>query len=105
MRLCLLPLLLGGLIVFGTSAASAEQPQVALIDLNRATVAELMKLPGIGQGRARDIIERRAQQPFRRPSDLLRIRGIGRRTYFRLKQFIRVEPAQVSAAREANSGG
>jgi competence ComEA-like helix-hairpin-helix protein len=46
------------------------------IDLNLATVAELVGLPGIGAGRAKAIVAfRDSAGPFRQVSDLRRVRG------------------------------
>lgn len=46
--------------------------------LNLATETELRKLPGIGQARARAIVEQRGRLGrFRRLEDLLRVKGIG----------------------------
>jgi competence protein ComEA len=49
--------------------------------LNRATAEELTKLPRVGAKRAQAIVElRRKLGRFQRPTDLLRVRGIGRKT-------------------------
>lgn len=65
----------------GTPALGNESPEVSAagkIDLNTATVAELMTLPGIGEKRAEAIVaDREANGPFRIPEDLTRVDGIG----------------------------
>lgn len=81
------------LLLLSSQLAAAEPP--ATVDLNRATVAQLVELPGIGVTRARDIIQYRLKHAFERPSDILRVRGIGRRTYLKLKPFLRVGPARA----------
>lgn len=48
------------------------------IDLNRAGVAELMRLPGIGRRKAEAIAAHRARQPFRSPAEVTQVEGIGR---------------------------
>lgn len=51
------------------------------IILNVASADELTKLPRVGAKRARAILElRKKLGRFRRPTDLLRVRGIGRKT-------------------------
>ncbi len=61
-------------------------PATAALDLNRANVAELDALPGLGPVLARRIVEHRAAHgPFARPEDLLAVRGIGPRLFERLR--------------------
>jgi competence ComEA-like helix-hairpin-helix protein len=84
------------LLVGASGTARATQK----VDLNAATMAELMTLPNIGQKRAEEIVRYRLTHGFKRPADLLRIKGIGRRTYFKLKPLVRVGPLPASRARE-----
>lgn len=50
------------------------------IDINTATVSDLMKLKGIGKKRAEAIIkDRETNGPFNSAMDLTRIRGIGKK--------------------------
>ena len=61
------------------------EPSGAPVVLNRADAAELRRLPGVGAKRAEAILALRARLGrFRRPSDLLRIKGIGPRTLERM---------------------
>jgi len=63
------------------SSAAADAPVV----LNRADAAELRRLPGVGAKRAEAILALRERLGrFRRPSDLLRVKGIGPRTLERM---------------------
>jgi len=56
------------------------------IILNVASEEELMKLPGIGPSRARAILALRQRlAKFRAVEDLLRVKGIGRKTLRRIK--------------------
>jgi competence protein ComEA len=56
------------------------------IILNLASEEELMKLPGIGPSRARAILALRQRlAKFRAVEDLLRVKGIGRKTLRRIK--------------------
>ena len=47
------------------------------IDLNRAPVTELMRLPGVGQRKAQAIVAHRQKAPFRKPEDVLQVKGFG----------------------------
>ncbi|MEE8410012.1 MAG: helix-hairpin-helix domain-containing protein [Myxococcota bacterium] len=86
------------LLVFPTTVVAAEP-----IDLNTAGMSQLMTLPGVGPRRAQEIIRHRLVHGFRRPADLMRIKGIGRRIYFKLKPLVRVGPVKLSRAEEVKS--
>jgi competence protein ComEA len=79
--------------------ARAEPPPVqgpptvaadARININEAQLDELVALPGIGPSRAEAIIVERGKRPFRRVEDIMRVPGIGRKTYLRIRSRIRV---------------
>jgi hypothetical protein len=60
------------------------------IDLNRATLEDLVALPEIGEGLARAILAERARGPFVCEADLLRlamVRGLGEKRLGRLRRF------------------
>ena len=60
------------------------------VDINRARVAELMVLDGIGRTRAEQIVLHRVRYGrFRRAEDLLDVDGIGPDTLARLRPFLR----------------
>jgi competence ComEA-like helix-hairpin-helix protein len=64
----------------------------ALLDLNTATEAELVRLPGIGPSRARDIVAYRTRHgSFSRVADLDRIPGIGPAAMAKLSALVRVQ--------------
>jgi competence protein ComEA len=71
------------------------------VDLNLASLLELTRLPGVGVGRAKAIIEYRMTRPFRRPADLLRIKGIGRKLYAKLRPHVVVQPEEHAAQESA----
>lgn len=65
-------------------ALAAPTPHHGPININTAGVEELSLLEGIGEGKARAIIQHRQQHgPFRSPQDLLLVRGIGEKTLAR----------------------
>ena len=68
-------------------------PPEERVDLNSATAAELEALPGIGPRTAELIVQYRQEQPFTRVEDLMNIRGIGERTFLRLRPLVRVDDA------------
>lgn len=59
-------------------AEAVEAAGMDLVDVNTAGLEELMSLPGIGEVRARAILDdREANGPYRYPEDLIRVKGIG----------------------------
>ena len=59
------------------------------VNINTATKEVLMSLDGIGAAYADRIIEYREQNgPFQSPDDLLKVKGIGEKTYDRIKDRI-----------------
>ena len=58
--------------------APVQVQEEGLVDLNTAGLEELTALPGIGEVRARAILEDRAANgPYRYPEELIRVKGIG----------------------------
>jgi len=66
------------------------EEQDSRINVNEAAVEELVRLPGIGPSRAEAIIAEREKRRFRRIEDILRVPGIGRKTFGRIRGSIRV---------------
>ncbi len=66
-----------------------ETVDMRSIRVNRATVAELESLPGIGPSLAGRLVEERALGgPFRNEADLERVRGIGPATARKIAPFL-----------------
>ena len=72
----------------------APRPPAGPIDLNRAGVDELQRLPGIGPALAERIVAERRVQPFGSVADLERVRGIGAATVARLRPLAVVGPTR-----------
>ncbi len=63
----------------------------ALVDLNRATAEELQTLPGIGPVMAERIVALRKERGgFRKLDELMEVKGVGDRTFARLKPLLKV---------------
>lgn len=74
----------------GRRAVSPDEP-ARVVDLNRAGEDELVALPGIGPVTARRIVEsRQTEGPFERPEDLMRVQGIGPKTFARIAALVTV---------------
>jgi competence protein ComEA len=83
-------------------AGKKTLPPGERIDLNRATVAELMRLPGIGEKRAQAIVAHRQRQPFRRAEEVVAVKGLGRAWFRKVKANLSVGPP--AAALSGRSG-
>lgn len=71
---------------------AAATPDYTRINLNRASRAELERLPGVGPGLAGRIVEHRERHgPFRRAEHLLTVRGFSERRFRELRHLVTVE--------------
>ena len=75
------------------SAAATAQPKLPVepgscVDINHADEKQLATLPGVGTGRAQKIIQLREKRPFKRKPDIMRIKGIGKKSYQKMAAFI-----------------
>ena len=103
---------LGALFLFSVSTARAQgRPadsggqEERRIDLNESTVSELQTLRGVGQKRAEAIVAYRERRPFTRVSQLLNIRGIGKKTLRRLRPRLSIGARGPEEARAAVKRG
>ena len=99
--------LMAGLVAIGVTMVTGEMTFQAAdepsskaavktgdrLDINSATVDELIELPGIGETMAGRIVRFREQNgPFQRIEDLLKVKGIGEKSFQKLRPSIKVTP-------------
>lgn len=66
--------------------------ETKLVNINTADIAGLCALPGIGEGRAKAIIEYREKQGgFQKKEDIMQVSGIGEKMYARMEEYLAVE--------------
>ncbi|MFV8750896.1 ComEA family DNA-binding protein [Nannocystaceae bacterium ST9] len=103
--LCTFALALTGLLASPTLALAAppadedESSEVAKpveglegqVNINTASQAELELLPGIGPSIAGKMISYRNEQKFEQLNHVMRIKGIGKKTYAKIKPYLKLE--------------
>lgn len=74
------------------SGITAFAKDEAKININTATVKELVKLKKVGAKVAQKIVEYREKNgPFAKPEDIMKVPGIGQKIFDRNKDMISVE--------------
>ena len=82
----------------GAPAAATSAAAVAVVNLNTATAAQITALPGIGPATAQRIIEfREKNNGFKKIEELMNVRGIGEKSFLKLKPLVTVGDAKAPA--------
>ena len=91
MTVILFTLFLGDLAVQAQESRPTAEAMAAPINLNTATVTQLETLPGIGKATAERILEYRQKSGgFKKVEDLMNVRGIGEKSFLKLKPLVTV---------------
>jgi competence protein ComEA len=73
------------------AAATVATP----VNLNTATLAEIEALPGVGSATAKLIVEHRQKNGgFKKIEELMNIKGIGEKSFLKLKPMVTVAPVK-----------
>ena len=104
--------LLGLLSLLTATPALAEKKPLGpgeRVDLNTASAAELMRLPGVGRKRAEAIVAQREKRPFRKPEEVARVKGLGPAWFSKVKGMVTASdvaaPPAAPGARTPARGG
>jgi len=77
------------------AAPAAPATRTEPVDLNAATAAQLAVLPGIGPKTAQLIIDYRQKNGgFKKIEEIMNVRGIGEKSFLKLKGLITVTPVR-----------
>ncbi len=72
--------------------------QRQVVNINQATGDQLQFLPGIGPSKSRAIVRYRARRKFKSAFQIVRVKGIGRKTYRKLRPYLTITgPTTVTA--------
>ena len=79
--------------------AKPAAPAAALVNINTATQAQLESLPGLGPKVAERIIEYRQKNGvFKKVEDLMNVKGIGEKSFLKLKPLLTVSEKEKTAS-------
>jgi competence protein ComEA len=83
---------LGVLLAAPPILAAGEEGLSGVVNINTATAEELQLLPGIGEARAKAVIElRKRNGGFKSVDELTQVKGIGETALKRLRPYVRTE--------------
>ena len=75
-----------------TGSVSTSLQVQQRIDLNAATVEQLITLPGVGQSKAKAIVKYREEVgPFLEVAQLTQVKGIGEKMLSKIERFVQVK--------------
>ncbi|WP_394221854.1 ComEA family DNA-binding protein [Alteromonas gracilis] len=75
-----------------TESAGTSLHAQQLIDLNNATVEQLVALPGVGQSKAKAIVKYREEVgPFLEVAQLTQVKGIGEKMLSKIESYVVVK--------------
>lgn len=98
-------------MVMGLSTAALAKgharPKVAgVVNLNTASAEQLDALPGVAPKTAQAVVEYRKAHPFTKPEEVVKVKGIGKKRFLKLKGFLAVSgPTTLHAVVHAKKQG
>ena len=85
--------MLAGAVLGGVApAASPDESGRGVVNVNTATLEQLQQLPGVGETRARALVEaRREKGGFRSIDELIAVHGVGKALLEKLRPYVTLE--------------
>ena len=82
----------------GKPAPPPKSSATAIVHLNTATVAQIATLPGVGEKAAQRIVEYREKNGgFKKIEELMNVKGIGEKSFLKLKALVTVGEPKAAA--------
>lgn len=70
------------------NAAAAKQALSSPVNINTASVEQLMEIPGIGESKAKAIVDYRSGSPFKTTAELMNVKGIGEQLLAKITPYV-----------------
>jgi competence protein ComEA len=88
------------------AVAEGETPlSHKVVNINQATSAEIARLPRVGVKLADRIVEHRTQHgAFKRPEDLMQVKGVGEKFFTTLKPYVAVSGPTTLVEKVSSAG-
>lgn len=74
------------------------------LNLETVTFEDLVMIPGIGEKKAEDILTFREKHGFKSKTDLMKIKGIGQKTYDKIEEYFYLEGDSTSSIYQPEVG-
>jgi competence protein ComEA len=84
-----------------STRSGAKPAGTGVVNINSASTTDLATLPGIGAKTAARIVEYRQKNgPFKKIEELMNVRGVGEKSFLKLKEQITVAAAKTDRAQQ-----
>ena len=85
------------------AVAKKGEQMTGVVNINSATVEELVLIPGIGQSKAGAIVEYRQTAKFNSTEDLMKVKGIGEKLFANIRPYVTVNGPTTAKMVKDNS--
>jgi competence protein ComEA len=97
-------LILGAAVEAEAAGKKQEIRLSGVVNLNQATAKELATLPGVGEKTANRIVAYRQKSPFKRPEELVKVKGFGKQSFDKLKPYLTISGPTTIAVQKVEKG-
>ena len=87
---CVCPVIKNDACIEDNNTKEQKKDNSSLISINSASIEELLNIPGIGESKAKSIVEYRNEKKFETIDDIKNVKGIGESLFEKIKEYITV---------------